>query len=391
MKKVGIGALSDRLGGGVFQYAISLIEALDVSSNTNPPGITYVIFTYNTQTVFDHLPVEIRKLTPRKQNIMLGLIRLFCLIFNIRSPLFFSEDESNLFSDIDLFISPPVVAYPHFYLNKPFVVTLHDMQERYFPGFFNLKDRLARRILNRALSRNAELILCESDFVKADINRFLNVGMESIYVLPAPPANRFLSFSADAKRQDEVTRKYKLPREYLFYPAQFWPHKNHLKLLEAVSLVRKKFPNLSLVLVGAKQSNYQLVRDRISQLSLVDVVSYLGYIDIEDLPYVYKMAKMLVMPSLFESISIPVYEAFLLKVPVCASNVTAIPQQVGTAGVLFDPNDAVEMANKIELVLTNTVLAQSIVESGSQVISKFTHNQFSSGLKNAIEIVLKRI
>lgn len=391
MKKVGIVALSDRLGGGVFQYAISLIEALDVSSNTNPPGITYVIFTYNTQTVFDHLPVEIRKLTPRKQNIMLGLIRLFCLIFNIRSPLFFSEDESNLFSDIDLFISPTVFAYPHFYLNKPFVVTLHDMQERYFPGFFNLKDRLARRILNRALSRNAELILCESDFVKADINRFLNVGMESIYVLPAPPANRFLSFSADAKRQDEVTRKYKLPREYLFYPAQFWPHKNHLKLLEAVSLVRKKFPNLSLVLVGAKQSNYQLVRDRISQLSLVDVVSYLGYIDIEDLPYVYKMAKMLVMPSLFESISIPVYEAFLLKVPVCASNVTAIPQQVGTAGVLFDPNDAVEMANKIELVLTNTVLAQSIVESGSQVISKFTHNQFSSGLKNAIEIVLKRI
>jgi len=75
-------------------------------------------------------------------------------------------------------------------------------------------------------------------------------------------------------------------------------------------------------------------------------------ISYEELLYVYKMSIMLVMPTLFESVSIPIYESFFLKVPVCASNVVALTEQVGGAGILFDPNDVYDMAEK-KILLNN--------------------------------------
>ena len=118
-------------------------------------------------------------------------------------------------------------------------------------------------------------------------------------------------------------------------------------MLEPFKLDLEQYNDIHLVLTGARQNNYQNVSSKITELELESKVLHLGYIAYEDLPYLYKMSEMLVMPTLFKSISIPIYEAFALKVPVCASNVVALPEQVGEAGLLFDPNNTTEMANKI--------------------------------------------
>ena len=95
----------------------------------------------------------------------------------------------------------------------------------------------------------------------------------------------------------------------------------------------------------------------------------------EELVYVYKMSIMLVMPTLFESVSIPIYESFFLKVPVCASNVVDLTEQVGGSGILFDPNDSYDISKKISILLNNENI----------------RNEKNSNLKRFIILIIKNI
>jgi glycosyltransferase involved in cell wall biosynthesis len=119
---------------------------------------------------------------------------------------------------------------------------------------------------------------------------------------------------------------------------------------------------------------------KIEVLDLKDKVKHLGYIDYEDLPYLYKMSQMLVMPSLFESVSIPIYEAFALGVPVCSSNVVALPEQVGDAGLLFDPKNEYDIAEKILMYLDNKDLMHKMAMKGCNKIANFNHNEYRKKL-----------
>jgi glycosyltransferase involved in cell wall biosynthesis len=110
----------------------------------------------------------------------------------------------------------------------------------------------------------------------------------------------------------------------------------------------------------------------------------LGYIDYEDIPYLYKMAQMLVMPTLFESVSIPIYEAFALGVPVCCSNVVALPEQVGDAALIFDPNDSADMAEKMVQLLRDRPLAAELAIRGKQRVRRFDHKEYAAKILSII-------
>ena len=113
----------------------------------------------------------------------------------------------------------------------------------------------------------------------------------------------------------------------------------------------ERYPDLHLVFSGSKQNNQGNVVERIHELGLEGRVRILGYVDSADIPALYSLSRMLVLPTLFESISIPVYEAFALGVPVCSSNVVALPEQIDNAGLLFDPNNPSDIASKIAQIL----------------------------------------
>ena len=137
MKKIGILAFADPKSGGVYQYTHSIIDAF-----SRDKGNTYIIFTNTNNRSFDEYKLEVRKI--KSPNIFFyKLIRALQTLLLIRKPFFFTNYEKDIFSDIDKFISPAISLYPHFYLNKPFIFTLHDMQERYYPHFFTTKDKRA--------------------------------------------------------------------------------------------------------------------------------------------------------------------------------------------------------------------------------------------------------
>ena len=381
MKKIGIMAFSDINPGGTFQYSQSMIYALK-----NETKNKFIIFCDMIDNRFDNYGLEIRKFNLHKSSMIIKFFKYFILIFKWNNSSFIiNHQEKKIFNDIDLFLSPFIVPYPAFFMNKPFIFTLHDMQERYYPEFFTLKGRITRRITNNAMAIKARKIICESEYVKSDIIKFTGANKDKIVVIQSPPPQEFLSFNFDETNNKIIRKKYNLPQKYLFYPAQSWFHKNHIRLLEAFNIIKNKIDDLHLILTGSKQNNYFNIMEQINKLNLNDKVKHLGYIDYKDLPYIYKMSKMLVMPTLFESVSIPIYEAFSLKVPVCCSNVTALPEQIGDAGLIFDPFDIKDMSDKIMMYLNNESLIIEKVQKGFERMLNFNHEEYKKKLLEIIE------
>ena len=371
MIKIGILAFGSEDIGGAYQYAQSIIDALKEDKNKN-----YIIFCNKNDDRFDNYKLEVRKIDKPHNKTSEKIIRVFQQLFCIRRPWFFTKNELDIFADIDTFLSPSISIYPHFYLNKPFVFTLHDMQERYFPEFFNMKEKAVRWLSRRTLTNFADKIICESSFVKKDIINFIGVDESRIHVIQSPPPEIFLNFKFEEKRFQIVKDKYNLNERFIFYPAQCWFHKNHFKLVKAFKIVSKTFDDVNLILTGSKMNNYNNLIQKIDMLSLQDRVKHLGYIDYEDLPYFYKMSQFLVMPTLFESVSIPIYEAFALEVAVCSSNVVALPEQVGDAGLIFDPNDIHDMASSMIKYLEDDRLRKEKAKLGFERVKGFNHENY---------------
>ncbi len=374
MKKIGILDFSYTYGG-VNQYTQSIVDAFQNDKNN-----CYVVFCSINETKYDNYNLEVRKIDI-KEGFLTRLVRIFEFITGLR---ILKLKNYNSFKDIDLIVSPIASVYPHIYLNIPFVFTLHDLQEEYYPQFFSKKELFYRRLYNSRLCEKAESIICESNYVKNDIIKFYKVEKDKVYIVESPPPNSFIEAHFLESKNKNVIEKYKLPNEYIYYPAQTWYHKNHINLLKAFKLLSKKNPEIFLILSGSKQNNHTNILKYIKDHNLN--VKHLGYIDYDDLPYVYTNSKMLVLPTLFESISIPIWEAFSLGVPVCSSNAVALPEQVGDAGILFDPEDPTDIFEKINTILQDSKQREKMIIRGKDKVEKFNHENYCKKLLKVIDI-----
>ena len=379
-KKIGILTFYPMHGGGIFQYIQSMVDALAADK-----GSTYIIFADENDNRFDGYGLEVRKLVPSNRSGMNQVIIFSQLLLGLRQPFFLRKDELDAYADIDLFMSPATSVYPHLFLKKPFVFTLHDMQEKYYPHAFTRTERFKRELRNRALTKSAKAVICESNYVKQDIMNFVGADGKKIAIIQSPPPDFLLRYEAKPENFAAVRLKYNLPERYVFYPAQCWFHKNHIKLVDAFNtIVNETDEDVSLILSGSQQDNYPKLMARIKELGLENRIKHFGYIDYEDIPYLYKMAQMLVMPTLFESVSIPIYEAFALGVPVCCSNVVALPEQVGDAALIFNPNDSADMAEKIVTLLRDKPLATALAARGRQRVRSFDHKEYATKILSVI-------
>ena len=176
----------------------------------------------------------------------------------------------------------------------------------------------------------------------------------------------------------------RLPGKFLFYPAQFWPHKNHMRLIEAFRGVVDEVADISLVLTGKKRDEYEAVMSAVARLGLTQKVHHLGYVEQHDLQAAYQLASALVMPSLFESVSIPIYEAFQLGTPVLASGILAIPEQVADGGLLFDPTSVPSIRGAILKMLIESGDAQRRARIAQERMHAMTAERYGQQLRELL-------
>lgn len=387
--RIGIYAAVSKIGGGVYQYTQALSESLLKYTNYDYLIIKNREFKISELNNNYHF-VEIKT---NPSNIQMRIKRALYVNFPIiRNFLDVSKDYDIVRKyNLDLIINPTTSLVP-VYVGCPYIVIIHDLQHKYYPEFFTLRERLTRNFVYKNTAKNALLVVCESNFVKKDAVNFLGINEDKIKILPSPPPSYLSKIKFNEGKFKEVREKYKLQKKYLLYPAQFWYHKNHIKLLESLYCIKQKYGGeLSLILTGSKKNNFENVMRKINELGTEGQVKYLGYVPDEDMPYLYKLSTALVMPTLFESVSMPIWEAFHFGCPVVSSNVCALPEQVGDAGLLFDPNDAEDMAEKIYRIWTDEVLRQEIIKKGYERVKDMTLENYAWQWEGIIKEALERI
>ena len=353
--KVGVLFNTDQNNGGVFQYTMSVIRSLDQNETINE----LIVYTNNKALNFNNI-----KVVYIQHNNFLFYLSFFFGMINFYPKL--------LFKSLDLLIAPSYS--PLLFLSKPkFIFTLHDLQEFYYPEYFRKEVLIWRDFMYKRLIKLAYRIITESHYVKNDIINYYKNSINKVVVIESPPYFN----------KEEIKKSpYNFP--YIFFPAQFWKHKNHIRVLEAFNEIKTSHPEIKLVLTGSKSREYKNIQKKVVNLELLNEVVFKGPIPQNEMSTYFSNAKLILAPTLYESISIPVFEAFKYQVPVCASSIFAIKDQVGNAGLLFDPEDTASIAEAIKNGLSNKKLRNQCIENGEKRLEYFSHTRFNNLLKQAI-------
>ncbi len=259
------------------------------------------------------------------------------------------------------------------------VLILPDIQHEYAPDFFSTQDLSERRRLYTSSIERAEHICAISEFTRQTLIERLGVPPERITTthLAADPV--FHPGSGDQRDHRRVLKEHGLPiGEYLFFPANTWPHKNHRTAFEALRILREMYKlEPLLVCTGSPKEAHSALLSTLQDLSLDSQVRFLGYCPTRDMPALYKGAAALVFPSFFEGFGIPLLEAMWCDCPIVCSNVTSLPEVAGDAALLIDPDSPEELADAINRVLTDEALRRGLIERGRQHVRKFSWQNFT--------------
>lgn len=254
----------------------------------------------------------------------------------------------------------------------PTIYNPHDLQHLHYPQFFTPEELARREVIYRSACQLSQTVVVGSEWIKQDVIRQFAVHPDRVQIIPwASPTAQYPQVPTE--QLEEVRARLRLPQTYMLYPAVTWPHKNHLRLLDALASLRdREGLVVPLVCTGARyESHWPKVEKRIRDLNLSSQVIFPGFLSESDLRAVYRMAQFLVLPTLFEADSCPVHEAWSEGVPVASSDHTAMPDQVGDAGLLFDAMDVSAIADAVRRISTDAVLRRDLVERGHRRVKDF--------------------
>jgi len=289
--------------------------------------------------------------------------------------------------DLVLFCEPNPMGFE---AGVPYVMPIHDLLQRVFPEFSETRADGAwesREYCFRNAVGTARQIFVDSETSKRDLAAIYGASGDRITVLPFVPSFR----NEDIRPSDlqAVRAKYRLPDRYFFYPAQFWKHKNHVRLVRALRAVAADHPEVRLILCGSKQNGYEEFRRELSRTGMEGHVRDLGYVPDEDLVPLFAGATALVMPTFNGPINIPILEAFSLGVPVLTSHLRGIREHVGNAALAVDPRDERAIADGMKTLWTNEPLRRSLARRGRDRLVQNTEEHFTRTLLEALERALK--
>ena len=263
------------------------------------------------------------------------------------------------------FIVRLVPWIPRTGMDIPFADTVWDLQHRSSPWFpeVSLLDEWGGRESNYSSLRRASVIYTGTQQGRQEISSYYQVPPERIKVLPfATP-----TFALDAANKPQNSNRLQslgLSAEYIFYPAQFWSHKNHVLVLEACRIIHDLTGwTPDVVFTGSAQNNVAYVREYACRLGLGDRTRFLGFVEQADLVELYRGAFCLAFPSFFGPDNLPPLEAFALGCPVLAADVPGAREQLGKAAIFFPPTDERRLADAI-LSLRSQDTRQRLVRAG---------------------------
>ncbi len=278
----------------------------------------------------------------------------------------------------DLVHIPNLFSVPRA-LPCPYVMTVHDMLEhmsraRERSGFLrSLYFQLTKRVLGKAAR-----IFAVSNFTRNEIEKLFEIPPNHIDVVYNAIDDRFLRGHATAADRELIAQRYQVTYPFLLYAGRISPHKNVVRMIEAFSALKTElerdhlYPDLKLIIIGDDLSGNPDLRRTVVRSGVQNDVRFLGFVPIEVLRIFYDEAKIFVFPSLYEGFGLPPLEAMAHGTPVVTSNVSSLPEVVGNAAVLVNPENVFEIMRALHRVLMDQPLRDRMKERGYQQSTRFS-------------------
>ncbi|MFH1366588.1 MAG: glycosyltransferase family 1 protein [Patescibacteria group bacterium] len=344
---------------GLGRYSEKLIQYLQELDHQNE----YVIFLRKETW---------EKFQPKNANFkkVLADFRWYSLAEQIKMPGLIKKQHLDL------------MHFPHFnvpllYRDK-FVVTIHDLILTHFPTqrastlsplVYWLKHLAYRLVIRRAVKKAARIITI-SQYSKKQIIANFGVAQNKIAVTYEATSD-FKPTPAKVSEED-FSLKYKIQKPYLLYVGNAYPHKNLERLISVFkTLVQEKSLDLKLVFVGKLDYFYTRLQNLVNELKLDHKVYFLGYVEDEELKFLYQNALLYVFPSLEEGFGLPPLEAMTQGLPVVSSKASCLPEILNEAAYYFDPKSEKEMAEAIIKMTSDGSLRNNYKAKGINQVKKY--------------------
>jgi glycosyltransferase involved in cell wall biosynthesis len=414
--KIGIVPVLDKNGGGSFQYSNAVLQGLLALKQNGYPDDFIIL----SQSIYDPyleiykrngFQIESLEYLSPKQKVKQVIKRLSLDKFYIKHLSSFSfgkksskknleemKHRSDLYQRIRslgvqliLYLSPNSLSFE---IGIPYIFPVHDLQHRIHPEFLEVSadgEYEEREYLYTNGIKNATMILTDSIVGKEDILHYYGkaytVNPGKIQIFPYTSSfNDNDVVKADAAK---VKKQFHIASRYLFYPAQFWPHKNHIRIIKALAGIKKnKNINIPIIFCGSVIGKYK--KEVLSQVKKIASqnnlnVEYLGYVNTNQLIGLYKNATALLMPTFFGPTNIPIIEAWMTDCPIITSNIRGIRQQVGNAALLVDPSSIEDIAEKTLTLWNDEKFRKKLIENGRKKIKIYNFKYYCAQLVHILE------
>jgi len=370
-KKINIAVVFDGelQGGGGYQQQLSTIIELNKLDKYN---FIAFVFSEENKKILDSYGI---KSVIVKKTIFDKIYRLFhrqewFFPFSKRFKLKALFEKSLEVHDIDLvyFLSPSVLSLD--LTTHNYIITVWDLCHRDTPEFpevnhfreFESREQLYTKSLKKSVA-----VLVDSELGKSNIVRRYGVDECRVHVAPfAPSINAFMDNNIDVKT------KYKIDGNYIYYPAQFWSHKNHVYIIDAIAILKQQGINLMAIFSGSNMGNLDYVLDYAKKLNVSELVKYIGFAPNEEIYSLYKNALAMVMPSYFGPTNIPPLEAFAIGTPVIYSDLDGLRDQVGDGALLCDLKSPNNLAEHLKSVLESENLRNDLIIKGGNRLDELS-------------------
>ncbi|MCD6109387.1 glycosyltransferase family 4 protein [bacterium] len=350
--KIGVdirGTVNEKAGKGY--YAFHLVKALLSLNNGNK----YILYSNKSIDSYDNFKNATVKIIDKK-----GL-------FWHKKVLSDAYKEN-----LEIFIAPTSYIIPA--LHNPnkikVLMAVHDLIAFLYPENHNKKAVLIEKLtLGQALKKIKKVLSVSENTKKDLINRF-GVKESLIEIIHNAASD---SFGIIEKEECEILRKHKkLPKEFIFSVGTLEPRKNYETLIEAYSKIRAYHPQVKLVIAGKNGWKSENIFKKVKELKLENDVIFLGYVTENELAKLYNLATIFAYPSLYEGFGIPPLEAMKCGCPAITSNTSSLPEVVGDAAILVNPNSTEELKNTLHKLLSTPSLRENLKNKGLEQYKKFS-------------------
>ncbi len=259
------------------------------------------------------------------------------------------------------------------YLTRlPSIYQPWDLQHLHYPQFFSKAEFTIRERWYREYCAQAAFVCVQTEWSRQDVIEKYGLPAEKVIVIRWGSVLDSYATPSPTVKQATV-EKYRLPRQFFFFPAVTWPHKNHENIIRALCLLKQEHGRTPDVYFTGELTEFRAKLDKMAQeLGVLQQLHYLGFVTPDELQSLYGSATALIFPSKFEGFGLPILEAFHTQLPVLSSNATVLPEVAQDGAAYFDPDSPTELADLMARSLDDPDFRESLTKKGSEVLASFS-------------------